>query len=279
MRTRRETLATMGAVTGALGGCVDILADESVDDSRAGDDAEPADDESATPGESMTAGDCGTAAQSLSTLLTDEIGDPDWCFDGAKPSFVVENERKESVAVRLEIEPEDFERSYTLDPGERVVERTAFEARADITGTVTVDDQEWTVEWAERSCYRHGVALLPDDVEVGRVEPLQGPGDTQHDCYPGADIPLQVSTIGNERTVTVAVDDLCTGETTTETVTVAADERERLENEFVDGSVYEVTVDIEDGGSETEEFRDVCWGMGADVTRDGEIRLDQLAID
>lgn len=224
--------------------------------------------------------DCGPAELSVSELLSDDPGDPGPCFEGATPSFAVENEREEAVELDLELEAATtFEATYSLAPGERAVESRAFETAPDVAGTVTVDDETRTVSWPERSCHRYGVALLPDGVEIGWIEPLSGPGDTQHDCYPWADVPLEIGSAGVDRTITATVVDRCSSETTTETVSVAADERERIEDVLTSGGVYDVTIDVDDGDERTHTFRELCWGVVAGVGEDGEILLEQIPID
>lgn len=232
---------------------------------------------------------CGSAGPPLSARLTDNTGDPDFCFDGARPSLAVENERAERLTVTLQLDAEDedgevdgdgFAETYVLDPGARAVEPAGFEARPGIGGTVHVeDDGAWTVEWPERSCYRYGVALGPNGVEIGWVEPLKGRGDTQHDCYPGTEVPLEIQASGAERTVDVTIHDRCTGATFEDRVQIAADRRERIEDELVSGGVYDVALDVEDGGSGTYEFHDGCWGVVAGIGEDGEVELRQRAID
>jgi hypothetical protein len=40
-----------------------------------------------------------------------------------------------------------------------------------------------------------------------------------------------------------------------------------------------VTVSVEDGGEETYEFENDCWGLSASVDGDGEVVIHQVAID
>lgn len=223
---------------------------------------------------------CGPAALSLSELFTDETGDRSFCFDGATPSLAIENERDETLTVTVDVETDGaITETYTLESGERVVERNAFEAKARLTGTVTVDGEgEQSIEWPERSCYRHGIALTPDGIEIGRIEPLSGPGDTQHDCYPGDGVPLRVRS-ADARTVTVEITDLCTGTNVTETLEPNADETARLDDVLANGGTYTVAVDVEGGQSRTHEFREDCWGVSVAVDGDGTVRVDGIAID
>ncbi|WP_259532850.1 hypothetical protein [Halalkaliarchaeum sp. AArc-CO] len=88
----------------------------------------------------------------------------------------------------MEIEDGELAETYMLEPGERVVKASGFEARSEVSGRVTIDGEErHRLLWPERSCYRHGIALGSEAIETGWVEPLEGPGDTQHDCYAGVD--------------------------------------------------------------------------------------------
>lgn len=268
---RRALLATAALGGGAiLGGCLDE-AGESDD----GNGSEPP---TGSSGETP-AGDCGPAADPLSELLGDDSGDLDACFEGATPDLVVENGRGDALAATVAVD-DVFEESYDLEPGERAIERGPFEAAAGLEVTVTLEDGiELTESWDERSCYRHGVAITDDGLEVGWVEPLQGPGDTQHDCYPGSDAPLEVGNVGEPRTVTVTIEDRCAGTSTTETLELEADDGDRLDGLLESGGVYDVTVDVEGGEAETYEFHEGCWGVSALVDEDGGVRIGQLGID
>ena len=270
MVTRRRILATTGVTfAGSLAGCLDrepgIEADRITPTSRESTGTEE---------------DCGPAAQPLSALLSEDAGDSEHCFDGATPSFAVENERGEAVTVDFDLETENgFAETYDLDAGERAVESSAFESQQRIAGTVHVDGVGWTVEWSERSCRRYGVAVVPYGVEIGWIEPLEGPGDTQHDCYPWAPIPVEVGSAGEGRTVAVTITDLCAETAIEETIEIATDDRERIDDALVSGGVYDVTVDVDGGDSRTRELRDVCWGVVAAISETGEIRIEQLPID
>lgn len=272
---RRDLLAVGSGTTAlALAGCPDALASSPEDDE--GEALTPVDRE---PGEPEGEG-CGPASLPLSELLTDRIGDQDACFEGAEPSLVIQNERAAAVEASVDLDAEGgLSGTYSLDPGERAVEPSAFVTAESVSGTVTVDDEEWAVEWPERACYRYGIAIVPDAVEIGWVQPIQGPGDTQHDCYPGTPLDLEIGAIDGEWTVTATVTDRCTVTDREETVTVSPDGRRRLEDVFESGGVYDVTIDVDGGGSTTKAFREVCWGVSATVEADGGIRLHQLEID
>lgn len=257
---RRQLLATGAlALTGPLAGCLGS--------------SEPI-----TPSGTVSAPskDCGPASQPLSARLGDDPGDPSPCFEGATPSLVVENERDDEITVDIDVA--GFTATESLDAGERVVASSAFEAAESLSGTVTVDGERFEVEWPERSCYRHGIAI-DDSPEVGWVEPLRGPGDTQHDCYPATSVPLRVATNGESRTLNVTVTDDCADKRTERTLQLAAGTSERLDGLLESGGRYTITVDVEGGGTESYEFDDACWGVFAGVMADGTIRLGEIGID
>lgn len=270
---RRTLLAGAGsALSLSVAGCID--------DIRSGDDGsgDPGSPSDGTPRER---GDhCGPASQSLSELLAEEAGDASICPADAAPSFALENERETEVTVSVNVGDGDgLAETYTLPPGERVVEPAAFETHPDLAGTITVGTAETEVAWPDRSCYRYGVSLTPDGVENGWVEPLRGPGDTQHDCYAGDDAVVYVRSEGENRTVEVTVTDRCDGGETTETFELDAGETEQTRELLTNGGVYDIDVDVEDGGSESYEFREECWGLDVTVAADGEVSMQRLAID
>lgn len=82
---------------------------------------------------------------------------------------------------------------YDLAPGERVVERSALPTDGTRVATVTIDGETASGSWDGLSCYRHGIAVGPDETEFGLVAPLSGPGDTQHDCYEGDDASIRMA--------------------------------------------------------------------------------------
>lgn len=270
---RRTLLAAVPAAATPVVGCLD---DGSGGGEAGSDDAvTPSSDDDAEPDDG-----CGPAAQSLSDLLTRETGDPADCPDSASTSFALENERDESLEVSVDVEGEDaLAGTYALEPGERVVEGSALEPAAEVAGTVTVDGEETAVSWPDRSCYRHGIALTPDGVENGWVEPLQGPGDTQHDCYAGDDALLRVGSVGESRTVAVTVVDRCAGTEVTETFEVDADGSEQARGLLTNGGAYDLEIDVEEGESATHEFADDCWGAVIGVEADGEVRVHGVEID
>ncbi|WP_265110282.1 hypothetical protein [Halosolutus halophilus] len=258
---RRSLLASVAAgavVAGCLGADPSSGADPG-----AGDDEPPASDE------------CGVAAEPLSALLTDGTGDPSYCFEGAQPGLTIANERDDPIEASIAVAT--FEERYDLDPGERVVEHSAFEAADDLTVTVTVGDEEYTRTWTERSCYRHGIAITDEGVTIGRIEPLQGPGDTQHDCYPGKTADVWIGTEGPPRAATVTVDDRCDGTSTSQTIEV--DRSVRVEDVLTSGGNYDVAIDVHAGGSDTYEYREECWGLMADIEVDGTVTIYKRGID
>lgn len=266
---RRQLLTTAGvALSASYSGCIGNV-----------DGEDPVTPSSGTTSE--VSDDCGPAEYSLSELFTTEIGDPSSCFTGATPSVAIENERDETLTVTVNIDNEDaITETYTLASDERIVERSAFEAEAGVTGIVSIDGEvEQRVEWPDRSCYRHGIALTPDGVEIGLVEPLRGPGDTQHDCYAGDDALVSVHSVGESRTITVKIVDLCAETASTQTVDLSADESERVTGALTTGGMYDVTVDVKDGDSQTYEFYEGCWGVEISIEEDGEVRLHEMAID
>ena len=272
MINRRQILATTGfALSTSVAGCIT--------DTRRTTGDSPITPAPGTPPSSS--GDCGPAERSVSELLTAETGDSSYCPEAAEPSLAVENERDEHHTVTVELSTEEgFTESYTLDPDERAVESTAFRTEAEISGTVRIDDDErYSVTWPDRSCFRHGIALTPDGIEIGWIEPLSGPGDTQHDCYAADTAQLRLISAGKARTVTVTVADRCANSESTKTVELAADEVETSNDTLTNGGMYTLTVDVHDGGSETYDFHETCWGVSALVDEAGEIRMENISID
>lgn len=259
---RRRLLAVTGlALSTPLGGC---LSAPTV---------------AVTPSDGVpeTDADCGIADQPLSARLTDESGE---CAGaGGAPSLAVENQRDERVRVGVDLDGGGgFSKTYALAPGERIVERAAFETADAITGTVTVGDEAWPVRWPGRSCRRYGIALLSGGPEIGWVEPLAGIADTRHACYPGSEADVRVQSEGRARTVTVTITDLCAGTTVTETLEIGAGEWGRVEGELVSGGVYDVTVVVEGGDSKTYEYRENCRDVRTTVHEDGAVSFSQRPI-
>lgn len=278
---RRTLLSAVAAGGGAvLAGCLaDRNGSDGADGSGGTDESNGTDGPTLpSPAEPTTTGDCGPADAPLSSLLGDETGDPGFCFEGARPDLAIANERDESVTANVRIDALDA--SYELEPGERVVERRAFEAAADREATVMLEgsDETFAGRWDARSCYRHGLAVTDDGLEIGWIEPLRGPGDTQHDCYPGTGARLEVGNLGGIRTVTVIVEDRCAGTKTEETIELEKG-RETIEDALVNGGNYDVTVDVHDGGEASYEFREGCWGVSAQVEEDGSVRITSIGID
>lgn len=232
---------------------------------------------------SVPDGDCGATTLSVSERLTADHGDPPVHYVDSRttPSLVVQNERPDRVTVTVDIDQRDaLTETYTLEPGERVVERSAVRVDWNVTSTVRIEGEgERRVAWPHQSAYRHGIALTLDGLEVGWIPPLDGVGDVQHDCYAGDEAPLQLVSLGDARTVTVDVVDLCTTAETTETVELGADGGESLSNVLTSGGLYDVTVAVEDGPTETYEYREECGGLEAAVDENGNLYIRPLLID
>lgn len=265
---RRSVLAALAAVSAPTAGCLDDPVDASADGNPT---------ETPTPD-----GDCGTAAEPLSDRLVEQAGDTDVCFEGATPDLVVVNERSDAVDMTIEASADGdrtFDGSYELDPGERVVERSAVDAHGDRSVDVTVDGSATTGSWTGDSCYRHAVVVTPDGVSIGVVPPLSGPGDTQHDCYAGDSAPIRIYTADAAWTATLRVVDRCAGRTFEESYELDPDDVIGVDGLLVNGGVYDVRLDVESGDSGSYEFRDDCWGVTAGIDEDGTVTIRQLAID
>ena len=272
-RSRRQLLAAAtGTAAYSLAGCAELLAGGT--NEATPNPVTPIDrDEAEVP-----PADCGPADQPLSERLTNVSGNEDACFKGATPSLVIENERDESVDLDVDL-GEQFADEYTIAAGDRRYESNAFEATADIEGRVTIDGDDWELVWADRSCYRYGIAITSEGPVIGWVKPITGPGDTQHDCYPGASIPLTIGSEAGAWTVSATIRDTCSDSTDDRTVTLEDDEHERIDDLLTSGGAYEVTIDVADGETEKISFDAVCWGVTASIRSDGTVRLDQQAID
>lgn len=122
-------------------------------------------------------GTCGAAAEPQSAKFVDDGGDDSpACREGAEPSLAIENERNEQLTLAVEVASDEipiFEESYTLSPVDRIVEQHALSAHEKHTASVVVDGEESVAgEWAEISCYRHGISVTAKDIEFGHVPPL-----------------------------------------------------------------------------------------------------------
>ena len=280
---RRQVLATVGVGLSTLAGCLEGGAGRPAGgDERRGPGS---DDQPSTP---TPTDDCGTAGIPLSGWLVNHGGGGSACYDGATPSLVVENEREVMVEVEVEIESTsvvsespDVDGIYALGPGERVVESSALAAHTSHQVEVTVDGTETaTGSWDGVSCYRHGVAITPDGIEVGLVPPRTGPGDTQHDCYAGDEAPIRLyNAVDEPWTIDLLVVDHCTNSSVEEVVDLEPEGFEFLGDLLVSGGVFDVTLDVNGGGSETYEFHDECWGLEAGILEDGSVEISQLMID
>lgn len=233
--------------------------------------------------ENEPSGSCGLAAEPLSSRFVND-GGTDACFDGAEPSLAVANERDEPVEAAVEISAHGSDEPvlsgrYNLDPGERTVERRALPAHGERTARVTIDGGTESGSWGEASCYRHGIAIGPDEVGFGLVAPMSGPGDTQHDCYAGDGAAIRIYNGGAARTVRLQVVDHCAGTTATEPFEMEPDGVESVRDAIVNGGVYDVTVSAEDGGEGTYEFANDCGGLSASIDSDGGVEIWGMAID
>ena len=270
---RRALLATTGtALAAPLGGCL-----------APGPDSGSSDDVLTPSAASASAppDGCGPADRPLSALLVDDPGRQPACYDGAEPAFTAMNERTEPVTLSVALGDDGhFAERYELASGERVVHGRAFDAAPDITGTVTVAGEEWAVRWPERACYHHAVAVTPEGIQIGWLEPIDGPADTQHDCYPGDSASVQVWSSGGSHEVTVTIEDQCAETTDTETFGLSGEESEWLSGVLVSGGTYTVTVSVADGEEDAYAFRDGCGGVAAAIDEAGQItHLGQFGID
>lgn len=265
MNRRRILAAVGGAVLLPSAGCI-----EPADGERA-DLVTPSSAAATEVGEN-----CGPGEQPLAARFTDEPDDSTFCTDSAEPSLAVENQREDPVTVTVDIDDAMTE-TYALEPGDRIVERSAFVVRSKVTGTVSVNGEpDHRVKWPARSCHRHGIVLTSDGVEIGWVERLAGPGDTIHDCYAGDDATVGVYSLGESRTIEVTIDDLCAETTYTDTFEVDAGEGAFIRDVLTNGGMYDVTVNIDGGESQTYEFYEGCRGVEVIVEEDGTVRIGQI---
>ncbi|GAB3040280.1 hypothetical protein GCM10025298_31960 [Natronobiforma cellulositropha] len=220
---------------------------------------------------------CGPAAYPLSALLSRERGrhSRDPCFDGATTALAVENERDGPVDAAVTVTTSSgstvLERSYRLSAQERRLESNVLDGNETHTATVTIDGESTTASWDGPSCYRHGLAILPEGLAIGYVEPDGGIGDTQYDCYAGDDTVLFLSNDGLARTVAVEVVDDCHGETADRTLEVGAGERARIDGVLEAGGRFTVRIDV--AGDRTASFTlsAVCRGVEVRIDEDGTV--------
>lgn len=314
---RRNLLAALAGTGALLAGCLgDEPAPETgnEDDRSDGDGTENESNGSAEATDDLpdepSGGTCGPADEALERLLTDDPGDDSACFEGATPSLVVKNARAERIVAHVELDGfETADASVELEPGARTVPGGIVPAADGLEATVTVEtddgaagddgaadddgtegdggtdddgavhDEALTGTWEERSCRRHAIVIGDDGIETGYVAPLSGPEDTQHDCYAGDGAGLRIYNEYAEVTATVLIDDLCTGERRTEELTLGQGDAESIGDALESGGVYDVTVVLEDGTSETYEFHEECWGLSVGIDEDGGLSIHRMAID
>lgn len=172
-----------------------------------------------------------------------------------------------------------FERSYSLEAGERAIEQEVGPAGDLESVTVTAGDAgSRSGEWAGTACYRHTAVLTGEGLETGYVSPLAGPGDTQHDCYAGDPAPIVLHS-ETARTATVTVVDHCRESVDEETVEFEGDGVARLEDALTNGGRYDVVVEVEDGGAAAAGFHDACWGLSVSIDGDGDVEIGSVEMD
>ena len=266
---RRRTIIAAGAFLTPLSGCLnrgDVLHgdDTSSDDDSSLDD-HPDTTVSLDSIETPSLGEnCGPSEFPLSALLTDQRRRPDAdderCnHSGAITSLAIENERDQPIDVTVGIESADrsyqFDEGYALESDQRIVEEYEISAHDEYAVTIDIEGGETvTGTWEGKSCFRRGIAILPDGAAIGYVEPFFGPGDASYDYYAGDDAMLIVSNGNSPQTVHVQIDDLCRDETIEKVMEIDPDGIASLDDILTVGGVYEVTVEVEDGESATELF-------------------------
>jgi len=162
---RRAVLAGVGTGVASVGGCLSV-ADSGQSGGGDGppDREEPTDTDHEPGGSPDRSDDCGPASLPLSEQVTADPGEFGSCDEGRRPSFAIENDRNEPIAVAVTLTAgddrvADFE--YDLSPGERAVEWSVASV-AELAGvTVEVDGEaSLSGEWPEPSCRRHAVAVV-----------------------------------------------------------------------------------------------------------------------
>lgn len=267
---RRRQLLAAGAAATSLAGCLDGIGGPSAGGS------------SGKPNLPTPAGRCGSAEDPLSDHLVDDGGGSPYCYEGAKASLAIENERGAEVGVRVEITSNReavFERSYTLAPDERVVERRVLPAHDPHAASVTIDGEETaTGEWNDTSCFRHGVAITAEGIEFGLVQPLSGPGDTQHDCYAGDEAAITIYNSEEPTTTSLYVVDHCSETVHERTLSLGPDVAEGFSDLIVNGGIYDVIVAVDDENAAEYRFYNECWGVTAGIAPDGSVSIRQILI-
>ena len=285
---RRELLCGVAAGGAVFAGCLDAARGGSEDDSTAPTD-DGTGDESSTNGSgtettgASTGGDC-AAAVPLTDQLTDELSDDQYavCSDDREPSLVVANEREEAATVVVEA-GEDADGvevgPLELAPGERSVDSRVVSAGAfdELTAIVDGESTTWALEQAGPICYRRGVVVTDDDVQIGNVEPLAGPGDAQHDCYAGD--PAQITIYNGERSTVVelSITDRCGGRNREFELELEPEDVVRKREALTNGGIADVEVAVDDATA-SYRFDEECWGLEIGVV-DGEPEIQPMAID
>lgn len=282
MQRRHLLAAAGGALAGGLAGCLGVGERPEI---RTAIDRPRAD-------RSEPGAGCSDALQRpLSERLIDDPGEDPGERHGtcSEPALAVANVRAAAVDVELELplardrarkpsQQRQIEAGLELQPGERVVLRHAVEPGAPLAGTVVVDGDEHAVEWPARSCRRHGLAIVPDGVEIGWIEPAAGWGGPQHFCYVGETLPVRVRNRGGARTVRVAIEDPCTGSERSQRFAFASEGSKLLDEPAVTGRDYEIEVDGIRVDAASATYEGHCQPPQVLIDRDGAVEVRPLGI-
>ena len=284
---RRRTLLAAGAFLTSLSGCLN-RGDISNNDDTSSDNESSLDDhpDTTVPLDSIETPslgeNCGPSELPLSALLTDRRRRPD-AYDetcnhsSAITSLAIENERDQPIDVRVGIESADrayqFDEEYTLESDQRIVEEYEISAHDDYAVTIDIEGGETvTGTWEGSSCFRRGIAILPDGAAIGYVEPFFGPGDASYDYYAGDDAMVIVRNGDSPQKLYIQIDDLCRDETVEKVMDIDPDGHASLHDLLTVGGVYEVTVEVEDGESATERFDKLKRPLRITISDYGRIR-------
>lgn len=286
---RRTLLASVAASTAAIAGCVSgsSESDEEMqnDPPESGDSAgENTADDHGTAGNSPDipepTGECGPATAKLSNFLTGELG-PEYDSSQRTLDIRIENERDSSLAADVRIEHGEstlWESGFDIGPGEHVDESPDISAdRLDSVFVTLSDGNKFTDSWSGDSCRLHGVAVAPDGIDAGYLQPVDGSVDSNWACYPKRENEFRVVNSTEEsQTGTATVVDHCAETTVTEsTMELRRGEHETVTESLLTGGRYTVAVDVENGPGATSEYGEDCGRFRASVNED-EIHFNNM---
>lgn len=268
---RRQVLALVVSSTVGLSGCIAIQSDsndgqrdsagDEVDDSSNEMDSPesgPPDEESPTIPDPT--GECGPASLPPAERLTADPGGD--CDDDAEPQLALMNDWSEQVSARVTIETNDetvFERTFVLGPDEYTTVDPGIPVVQMETVTASIEDRSaYAASWPNESCKLHAVAITPDGIEAGYLDPVSGTGGLPR-CYAGEahEVELHNRTM-DYLDVTITAVDHCAEVTRSISLEINPQGTRLLDLSLAIGGIYTIVGEVHGGGADTYELEDSC---------------------